>query len=66
MEAEKLVFDYCGQGQKVKKLSQAFPDVGVTIFAAALIVKAINLSYLPGFMVSAQNGNPVFVSDFES
>jgi len=53
MEAEKLVFYNCSQRQEVEEFCEAFPNVGIAIFAAAFIIKAVDLSYLPRFMVSS-------------
>ena len=61
-----MVFDDGGKGQEVKNVGQILPDVCVSIFAEAFIVETINLSDLPGFMISAQNREAVLVPDFEA
>lgn len=65
VQAEKLIFHNGCERKVVKKFSEAFPDVGVAIFSTAFIVEAINLSDLPGFMISSEDGDSVFISDFE-
>jgi len=47
MKAEKRVFDYSSERQKVKQLSKALPDIRVTVFPATLVIKTIDLSDLP-------------------
>lgn len=46
MQAEELILDDSGQRDEVEEFSQAFPNIGISIFAATLIVKAIDLSDL--------------------
>ena len=65
MQAKERIFHNSGKGQVIKELSQSFPNVTVTIFSAALVVKSVNLGDLPGFVISSQDNDSVFVSDFE-
>ena len=55
METEDLVLNHSCQRQKIKKISVVLPDICISIFPKALIVKTIDLSNLPRFMISAQN-----------
>ncbi len=41
MQAEHLVLDDSSQRKEIEELSELFPDVGITVFAKALIVEAI-------------------------
>ena len=66
MQTEELILDNCCQGKVIEEFSEAFPDVGVAVFSTALIVKSIDLSDLSGLMISSEDGDSVFVSDFES
>lgn len=66
MQTEELILDNCSQGKVIEEFSEAFPDVGVAVFSTALIVKSIDLSDLSGLMISSEDGDSVFVSDFES
>ncbi len=65
MEAEKLIFDNGREGQVIEEFSEAFPDIWITIFAAAFIIEAVYLRDLPWFMVSSEDGDSIFVSDLE-
>ena len=65
MKTEELVLDNCSKGEIIEKLGEAFPDIRVPIFAAAFVIKPINLCNLPGFVVASQNGDSVFVPDLE-
>ena len=66
MKAEELIFDDCSEGQEVKELSKGSPDIWIAIFAAALIIKAIDLSDLSWFMISPQDGESVPVAYLKS
>lgn len=47
MKAEELILNDSSEGKVIEELSQALPYVGVSVLAAALIVKSINLRDLP-------------------
>lgn len=64
MEAKELIFDDGCEGKVVKEFSEAFPDIGVAVLAAAFIVKAIDLGDLSGLVISPQDGDSVFVPHF--
>ena len=66
VETEKLVLNDCSQRKIVEELSQGLPDSRVAIFSAALVIEAIYLSDLARFMVSSQDGDSVFVANFQS
>ena len=66
METEDLVLNHSCQRQKIKKISVVLPDICISIFPKALIVKTIDLSNLPRFMISAQNCYSVFEPDFQT
>jgi len=55
VEAEDLVFDEGGQRKEVEKVGEVFPDICVTILAQALVVEAVYLGDLAGFMVAAED-----------
>lgn len=65
VKAEEWVFDNGSQWKVVEKFSQGFPDVAVSILSGALIIKSVYLSDLPGFVVTSENDNSVFVSDLK-
>ncbi len=65
MKTEKWVFNNCSQREIVEKFSQGFPNIAVSIFSRTLIIESIYLSDLPGFVVTSENDDSVFISDFE-
>ena len=65
MQTEKLILDHCSQRDEVEEFSKALPYVGISIFTATLIVKAINLSDLSWLMVASQKGDSISISDFQ-
>ena len=66
METEDFIFDYSGKRQEVEKLSEELPDVCVSVFSLALIVKAIDLRDLSGLVISPQNCDSVSESNLQS
>lgn len=66
MKPHNLIFNKCGERQIVKKIGEIFPNVGVSILAQTLIVKAVNLRNLSGFMVSSKNEYSAWKSDFKA
>ncbi len=65
MKTEKGVFNNGSEWQVIKKLCKGFPDVAVSVLSGALIIESVNLGDLPGFVVTSEDDNSVFVSDFE-
>jgi hypothetical protein len=65
VQAEGLRLDQRCQGQVVEQLREAFPDVHVAVLPRALVVEAVDLGDLPGFVVAAQDRDPVFVAHLE-
>lgn len=66
MKTEELVLNNCSKGEIIEKLGEAFPDIRVPIFAAAFVIKTINLCNLSGFVVSSQDCDSIFVSNLQS
>jgi hypothetical protein len=66
VQTENLVFNHCRQRKQVEKVCVVFPYIRITILSQTFIVKTINLRNLPRLMVSPQNSDPVFKSDFQS
>ena len=66
MQTEELIFDDCSEREVVEKFSKAFPDIRISVFAAAFVVETIDLCDLPTLMVASENGDSVFVAYFES
>lgn len=65
MKTEDLVVDQGGQRKVVEEVGEVLPDVCVAVFSKALVVEAIDLGDLAGFVVSSENGYALGVSDLE-
>jgi len=65
VKAEDLVINEGSEGKVIEEVGEVLPDVGISIFSEALVIKAIDLSDLTGFMISTENGDSAWVSDFE-
>ena len=66
VEAEDLVVDKGSEGKVVEKVGEVFPYVGVAILSETLIVEAIDLGDLTGFVVATEDCDSLGVSNFES
>jgi hypothetical protein len=66
VEAEDLVVNECGEGEVVEEIGEVFPDVGIAIFSETLVVEAVDLGDLAGFVVTTEDCDALRVSDFES
>lgn len=66
VQAEDLVLDKSGERKVVEKIGKVFPDIGIAVFAQALVVKPIHLCDLAGLVVSSENGDSLGVTDFEA
>lgn len=65
VQAEYLVVDKGSEREVVEQVCEELPDIGVAVFAQALIVEAIYLGNLAGLVVPAQDSDALRVSDFE-
>lgn len=65
METEDLVVDQGCQRKVVKEVGKVLPDVRVSVFAQTLVVKAVDLGDLSGFVVSTKDGDALWVTDLE-
>ena len=66
MQTKDLILNDCSQWQVVKQVSQVLPNIGVAILAKTLIVKAVHLSDLATLVVSTQDCDAVFKSNFQT
>lgn len=66
METEYLVVDESGEGQEVKEISEVFPDIRVTVFPQTLVVKTVHLGDLTRFVVAAEDGDALRITDLQS
>lgn len=64
MQTEELILNHSSEREVVKELGENLPNIGVSILPATFIIESINLSDLPGLMISSQNSYSVFVSHF--
>lgn len=65
METEDLVVNQSSERKVIEEVGEVFPDIGVTVFAEAFVVEAVDLGDLTGFVVSSEDGNTLWVADFE-
>jgi hypothetical protein len=65
VEAEDLVLDEGGEGEVVEEVGEVLPHVGVAVLPQALVVEAVDLCDLAGFVVAAQDGDALGVADLE-
>jgi hypothetical protein len=66
VQAEDLVLDESGERKVVEKIGEVFPDIGIAVFAQALVIKPIHLCNLAGLVVSSEDGDSLGVTDFEA
>lgn len=65
VQTEDLVFNESSEGKVVEEVGEIFPHVGIAVFAEALVVEAVDLGNLAGFVVSTKDGNTLGVTDFQ-
>ena len=65
VQTEDLVVDQGSQRQVVEQICEELPDVGISVLAKTLIIEAVYLCDLSGFVVAAQDGDSGRVSDLQ-
>ena len=60
-----LIFDKSGEGEVVEEVGEVTPNVGIPVFAEALVVEAIHLCDLARLVVAADEVYVVGVVQFE-
>jgi hypothetical protein len=60
-----LIINEGCKGKEIEKIGEESPDIGIAVLAQTLVVEPINLRDLPRFVIAAQNGDTVPVSEFE-
>lgn len=65
VKAEDLIIDQGSEGEVIEEVGEVFPDIRIAILPEALIVEAIDLSDLAGFVVATEDCDSLGVSDFE-
>jgi hypothetical protein len=66
VEAEDLIIDQGCEREIIEKVGEVFPDVRVTVFSKTLVVEAVDLCDLAGFVVTTEDCDALRISDFES
>lgn len=65
VQTEDLVLDQRGQREVIEEIGEVLPDVRVAVLAEAFVVEAVDLCNLAGFVVATENGDALWVADFE-
>ena len=65
VHAEDFAVDDGAQHEEVEDLTAGFPDGGVAVFGLTFFVETVDLGYLTGFVVAADEGYAVGVADVE-
>ena len=66
VHAEDFAVDDGAQHEEVEHLTAGFPDRGVAVLGLAFFVEAVDLGYLTGFVVAADEGHSVGVSGMKN
>ena len=66
MDTEDLVVDHNAEGEEVEHVGEVVPDVGVPVFAGALGVEAVGLSYAARFVITADEVYAIGVSKLQA
>ena len=65
MKAEDTVLNDSSERQVIEQTCEVLPHVGISIFSQALVIEAVDLGDLLALMITSQNGDSVWVPDFE-
>lgn len=65
VKTEDLVINESCEREVVEEVCKILPYVGIAILSEALVIEAIDLGNLAGFVVSTEDCNSLGVSDFE-
>lgn len=66
MQTEDLRLHQRSERKVVKEVSEDLPHIGIPVLAEALIIETVNLSDLSALMVTTENGDAIWVPDFQS
>jgi hypothetical protein len=66
MKAEDAAFNDGGQRQVIEQACEILPNIGISVLSQAFIIKSIDLGDLLTLVITSQDGNSVWVSNFES
>jgi hypothetical protein len=62
VEAEDLVIDQGRERKVIEEVREILPDIGVAVLAEALVVEAVYLGDLTGFVIAPENGDALGIS----
>ena len=65
VHAEDFAVNDGPEDEEVEDLTAGFPDGGVAVLGLAFFVETVDLGYLTGFVVAANEGDSIGVSDIE-
>ena len=60
-----MVFNEGGEGEVVEEVGEVSPNVGVAVLSQALVIEAVHLRDLSGFVVSAEDSDTVSETQLE-
>jgi len=66
VEAEDLIVDKGGEGEVIEQVGEVFPYVCIAVLSKTLIIEAIDLSDLTGFVIATEDCDALGVSNFKS
>lgn len=66
VQTEDLVFNESSEGEVVEEVGEVFPHVRIAVFAKALVVEAVDLGDLTGFVVATKDGNTLGVTNLQA
>lgn len=66
MKAENLVLNQSGEREIVEEVGEVLPNVRISVFTQAFVVKSVDLCDLSRFMVSTKNCDALRVTNFQS
>jgi hypothetical protein len=66
VKTENLVLNQSGKRKIVEEIGEVLPDVRISVFTQAFVVKSVDLCDLTGFVVSTKDCDALRVTDFQS
>ena len=65
MDAEDFIVNNGSKGKVIENVCAVSPNIHASVLPQALVIKPINLRYLPTFVVSSYQGDSFRVSHFK-
>jgi hypothetical protein len=66
MDTEDLAFNDSSDAEVVEDISAILPRVGIAVFSDSLIVEAVSSRNLSRFVITAKQGDPVWVLELQA